>query len=175
LRDGDTLDLIAHMLGSGSEVFRSQLAIETLGLAAEPIPPGCGIPLGGYLSHWSGGLYLNGLDHFVKRTLKVRGYLRYMDDFTLFGDCRRELEDHREAIREWLRGERRLELKRRRDGVRPTTQPSTFLGFRVSRAGVLPGPKAKRRLRRRLKNVETTGTEKLVRSLKAYRGLLLSV
>ncbi len=94
-----------------------------------------------------------------------------MDDCFCFGDDRAELEEAREAIRRWLIDERRLELKRRRDAVQPTSQPSTFLGFRVSRSGVAPGPKAKRRLKRRLLNVETTGTDHLARSLRAYRGL----
>ena len=39
---------------------------------------------GGHLSQWCGTFYLDGLDHFVKRELKNRGYLRYMDDFVLF-------------------------------------------------------------------------------------------
>ncbi len=171
LRDRRTLRLIRDLLASGGQVYRSPLAVKTLGLDDDPLPPGCGLPLGGYLSHWSGGFYLDGLDHFVKRELKISGYLRYMDDCFSFADDRAELEEAREAIREWLLDERRLELKRRRDAVQPTSQPSTVLGFRVSRSGVAPGPKAKRRLKQRLLNVETTGVDHLARSLRAYRGL----
>lgn len=127
------------------------------------------------LSHWSGALYLDGLDHFVKRSLKVPGYLRYMDDFVLFGDDPAALEAAREAIRAWLLHERGLELKRRRDAVQPTTQPATYLGFRVSRAGILPGPKAKRRLKERLALADTLATDRLERCLTSYRGLLLSL
>lgn len=29
--------------------------------------------------------YLNGLDHFVKHDLRVKGYVRYMDDLFLVG------------------------------------------------------------------------------------------
>ncbi len=175
LQDSRTLDLIARMLAAGGQVYQSPLAVAALKLQDDPVPPGCGLPLGGYLSHWSGGLYLDGLDHYVKRVLKLLAYLRYMDDFTLFGDDRAALEEARETIREWLRSERRLELNPHRQAVQPTAQPSTYLGFRVSQAGLLPGPKAKRRLRQRLHNADTLGPDRLARSLRAYRGVLLTI
>ncbi len=175
LRDRRTLNLIAQLLTAGGQVYQTPLAIKALDLAQNPVPLDCGLPLGGYLSHWSGGLYLDGLDHYVKRTLKISAYQRYMDDFTLFSDERTQLEDAREAIREWLSTERRLALKPRHQTVQPTAQASTYLGFRVSRSGLLPGPKAKRRLKQRLRNAEAMGIERLVRSLRAYRGVLLTI
>jgi RNA-directed DNA polymerase len=175
LHDPRTLGLVVAMLRSGGEVYRSSLARQALNLAADPVPEGCGLPLGSYLSHWSGGLYLDGLDHRATRYLKVPGYLRYMDDIVLFSDDAAFLEAAREAVRSWLREERRLELKSRRSGVQPTSQPSTYLGFRVSRAGVLPGPKAKRRIRQRLAAADGMSGETLQRCLTAYRGLLLSL
>jgi len=111
----------------------------------------------------------------VKRSLKVAGYLRYMDDLVLFGDKPALLEEAREANRERLRRERGLELKRRLDGVQPAAQPATYLGFRVSRAGVLPGPRAKRRLRERLSQADAIEAGRLERTLVSYRGLLLSL
>ncbi len=45
-----------------------------------------GIPIGNLTSQFLGNVYLSPLDHFVKHGLRVRGYLRYMDDFVLFGD-----------------------------------------------------------------------------------------
>ena len=47
----------------------------------EPI----GIPIGNLLSQLYALIYLNPLDHFIKRVLKVRRYCRYVDDFVLFG------------------------------------------------------------------------------------------
>ena len=171
LKDRWTRELIGQLLAAGGEVYQTPLGKAILGST----PPGCGLPLGGLLSHWSGGLYLDGLDHYVKRTLKVAAYQRYMDDFDLFGDDRSLLEDQRETIREWLWSERRLELNPHRQAVRPTSQPSTYLGFRVSRSGLSPGPKAKRRLKQRLKNADAIGVDKLVRGLRAYRGVLFTI
>ncbi len=88
---------------------------------------------------------------------------------------RAALEDARDANREGLSRERRLALNPHRQAVQPTSQPSTFLGFRVSRSGLLPGPKAKRRLRQRLQNADALGVDRLARSLQAYRGVLLTI
>ncbi|MCG8422964.1 MAG: RNA-directed DNA polymerase [Proteobacteria bacterium] len=123
----------------------------------------------------SGGLYLDSLDHHVKRMLKIPGYLRYMDDVSLFANDRQQLQEAHQAIRQWLSSERKLTLKPRRDGIQPTSQPCTVLGFRVSRSGVLPGPKAKRRLKRRLRAAGSMGVDRLARSLQAYQGIMLSL
>ena len=175
LDDRRTLSLIARLLAAGGAVYQSPLARSLPEFADEAVAPGRGMPLGGYLSHWSGALYLDGLDHFVKRSLKIGAYLRYMDDFTLFGDDPYALAEAQAAISEWLRNERKLELKPTAGAVQPTTQPSTFLGFRVSRAGLLPGPKARRRLRQRLRDASVLGPDRLTRGLRAYRGVLLTL
>ncbi len=33
-----------------------------------------------------GNYYLNALDHFIKEQLECPGYLRYVDDFVVFGN-----------------------------------------------------------------------------------------
>lgn len=175
LRDEQTIALLRQLITTGGEVYRTPLAREILGLAHDPLPAGCGLPLGAYLSHWSGGLYLDGLDHFGKRVLKIKAYQRYMDDITLFHNDRIVLAEACSAIRAWLKAERGLELKSSDNVIRPTSEPSTYLGFRVSRAGVAPGPKAKRRLRQRLRRAHAIGSSRLARSLQAYRGMMLSI
>jgi len=44
---------------------------------------GKGIPLGNVTSQLLANLYLNELDHFAKRKLKVKHYNRYMDDILI--------------------------------------------------------------------------------------------
>jgi hypothetical protein len=116
--------------------------------------------------------YLDALDHRIKRELKIAGYLRYMDDLVLFADSGAWLESCRADIADWLARERGLQLKDPAAPILPNTQPATFLGFRVSRAGVLPGPKMKRRLRVRLAGADALAPGRLARGLSAYRGVL---
>ena len=175
LHDRQTLGLIETLLHSGGAVYAHEETRRLLGLGEDFPRSGVGMPLGAHLSHWSGGLYLDGLDHFIKRDLKFRGYLRYMDDFSLFHDDPARLEAAREAVPEWLLTERRLRLKDPVAPVQSTRQASSYLGFRVSRAGLAPGPKAKRRLRQRLRQAEAMGGVRLTKGLQAYRGLLLSI
>ena len=50
-----------------------------------------GLPIGNLTSQfWANG-YLNPFDHFVKRELRCPAYLRYVDDFLLFGDDKASL------------------------------------------------------------------------------------
>lgn len=40
----------------------------------------CGLPLGDLVSQLLGNFYLHELDHFIKHTVKIQYYGRYMDD-----------------------------------------------------------------------------------------------
>jgi hypothetical protein len=173
LKDEKTLSLLGQTIQTGGQVYQTSFA--TLVLGGKPVPLNVGLPLGAHLSHWSGGLYLDGLDHFVKRILKCRCYQRYMDDFTLFHDDPEWLEKARDNIADWLLNERRLTLKDPNSPVLSTRQPKSYLGFRVSPAGLAPGPKAKRRLKQRLKQGIDSTPGQLMRSVKSYRGLMLSI
>ncbi len=75
------------------------------------IPGNKGIPLGFYTSQWIANMYLTGLDHFIKEVLKVKYYIRYMDDMVIFGSNKRTLHRIREAISKYLNIKLDLELK----------------------------------------------------------------
>lgn len=65
-------------------------------------PSGKGIPIGNLTSQFGANFYLSGLDHFIQRKLKPRGYLRYMDDLILLSDNRDQLEPVDTIVNEWL-------------------------------------------------------------------------
>ena len=88
-----------------------------------------GLPVGNLTSQFWGNLYLDGLDHFVKRTLRCRGYVRYVDDLLLFGDDRSELWRWREAASAHLA---RLRLRFHAGAhPRPVREGFPWLGFVV--------------------------------------------
>ncbi len=45
---------------------------------------GVGIPIGNYTSQFFANIYLDELDKFVKSDLRIKYYVRYMDDFVCF-------------------------------------------------------------------------------------------
>ena len=107
-----------------------------------------------------------------QRVLKVKAYLRTMDDMTLFSDDPDALTRAHERIRAWLRDERGLTLNPKRGRVLPTTQPCTALGYRISRGGLSLGRAAWRRMRARLRKAAARGAVVLGRSLRSYRAIV---
>lgn len=51
---------------------------------------GIGLPIGSLTSQWLANLVLDRTDHHVTESMRIPGYVRYMDDFLLFADqkCR---------------------------------------------------------------------------------------
>jgi RNA-directed DNA polymerase len=80
-------------------------------IAAHEVAPGRGVPIGSLTSQHFANFYLSCLDRFVKEGLRFQGYVRYMDDFVVWGDDRRMLGSARDAIREFLDRELGLDAK----------------------------------------------------------------
>ena len=57
-----------------------------------------GLPIGNLTSQFWSNCVLHPFDEFVTRQLGCRAYLRYVDDFALFGDSKRELWAWKAAI-----------------------------------------------------------------------------
>ena len=89
-----------------------------------------GLPIGNLTSQWWANCYLNPFDQFVRRELGCRAYLRYVDDFLLFSDSKRELMHWREKILKRL--ERfRLTLHEESAYPKPVIEGIPFLGFQI--------------------------------------------
>lgn len=54
-------------------------------------PEGVGLPIGNLTSQVFGNVYLNGLDHYVKKGLKIKHYGRYVDDMVFIHENNRFL------------------------------------------------------------------------------------
>ena len=49
------------------------------------IPKSKGLPIGNLTSQFFANIYMNEFDNWIKRKLKIKYYIRYVDDFVLFG------------------------------------------------------------------------------------------
>lgn len=92
--------------------------------------PGKGMPIGNLTSQFFANLYLSELDHFVKHELKVKCYIRYVDDFVLLDRRKEGLEECKEKISIFLKS-LRLELHPDKSKVYPLHTGLPFLGFRM--------------------------------------------
>lgn len=61
-----------------------------------------GLPIGNLTSQFFANVYLDGFDHFVKQELRVKGYVRYVDDFLLFADSRAEAREWGRRCKDYL-------------------------------------------------------------------------
>ena len=95
-----------------------------------PVTRPKGIPIGNLTSQFFANVYLNGFDHFVKEDLCCSAYLRYCDDFVVFGDDKRALWAIKEAMGSYL-VRLRLALHPRKCQVLPTRDGVDYLGYRV--------------------------------------------
>lgn len=95
-----------------------------------PVQRRKGLPIGNLTSQLSGNIYLSGLDHFVKETLKCQKYVRYVDDFALFSDEQNYLQEARQLIEEYL-VKLRLKIHPVKSQLFETKRGANFLGFRI--------------------------------------------
>ena len=109
---------------------------------------GKGLPIGNLTSQLFANIYLNPLDHFVKRELKIRCYGRYVDDMVLVHRDKSVLLRAIDCIRRFLSEKLLLELHPRKIKLQPASYGFSFLGQYILPYRVYPC----RRLRRALKS-----------------------
>ncbi len=92
---------------------------------------GNGMPLGNLTSQFFANVYLNELDYFIKHNLKVKYYIRYVDDFVILHASKEVLKNYNSKINKFL--ERKLKVKLHPDKckIKPLSCGVPLLGFRV--------------------------------------------
>ncbi len=90
-----------------------------------------GLPIGNLTSQFWGNVYLNELDQFVKRTLKCRHYVRYVDDMILLAPDQETLVRWCAAIEAFLREQLKLELRPEMTAPFPVGKGIDFVGWKT--------------------------------------------
>lgn len=101
-------------------------------------------------SQFFANVVLNELDQFVKHTLKVRGYVRYVDNFVLLADDPATLTAWRHEIDAFLRQRLHLELHPDKVVLQRCAQGIDYLGSVIFPHHRLTRQRSVRALRRRL-------------------------
>ncbi len=129
IQDEDVLVLIARILRSGEGVQAGEYQMrwfpgDDLFACSRPR----GLPIGNLTSQFWANVYLNSFDHFVKRELRCRAYVRYVDDFLLFAEEKKTLAMWKRRIERRLYG---LRMTLHEPQVYPVQTGIPFLGFRI--------------------------------------------
>ena len=100
-------------------------------LLEEDIDPETGIPIGNYLSQYSGNYYFSSFDHWIKEQKHVKYYFRYMDDIVIFGKTKEELIALKKEIDIYFRNELKLNIKGNWQVFPSYIRGVDFLGYRT--------------------------------------------
>lgn len=114
------LRLIEERVGDENIVWLLQLIVKSFKK---------GIPLGNVTSQIFANIYLNELDQFIKRTLKINYYIRYCDDFVILSENKKDLENLIPVINSFLQINLRLMLHPSKISIRKYYQGIDFLGY----------------------------------------------
>ena len=117
---------------------------------------GCGIPIGNLTSQYFANLYLGLLDHYVKEGLRIKGYLRYMDDFVLLADSKKELKEYYIKIKNFL--EKNLLLELNEPQMNRCELGIPYLGYRIMRNTFRLSRRSKLRFKQKYQEAERSLT-----------------
>jgi RNA-directed DNA polymerase len=122
-------------------------------LASYHTAPGRGLPIGNLTSQHFANFYLSPLDRFLKEELRRRAYVRYMDDFVVWGESGGELRALCGRARDFLADELKLELKHTA-AINRTAFGMDFLGYRLFPGRVRLARRSKVRFMRKFRRYE---------------------
>lgn len=136
-----------------------------------------GMPIGNLTSQMFANVYLNELDQFMKREMKVKYYVRYMDDFFILHEDKAYLHYIKKVIEYFIDVELKLQLNNK-TAIIPVKQGIDYLGYKVWATHVKLRKSTSLRMKRRVKQLEKGYNkgkytfEKVNSSIQSYSGLL---
>jgi len=131
-----------------------------------------GLPIGNYSSQFFANLYLNKLDQFIKREIKCKYYVRYVDDFILLSENQKFLNGIENKINNFLKRELDLELNFKKTKFLPLNRGIEFLGYFIKPECVLAKRNVVSRLRNKLYNIKICQIEpkNILATINSYYG-----
>jgi len=112
--------------------------------------PGCGIPLGNVTSQLFANIYLNELDQFIKKDLRIKYYVRYCDDFVILSNNKEDFPKIINQISEFIEFGLKLKLHPDKVFIRSYLEGIDFLGYVLRPHHRLLRTKTKRRMLKKI-------------------------
>lgn len=133
---------------------------------------GSGFPIGNYSSQFFANLYLNEMDQFIKRKLKCKYYVRYVDDFILLDSDKERLKYFRDEIRNFLEKNLALRLSESKTKMQSIDKGIDFLGYFIKPMHALVRRKVVGRLKNKLYEFQknSISDDKILATINSYYG-----
>ena len=130
-----------------------------------------GLPIGNYVSQYFANIYLNELDQFCKRQLKIEFYVRYMDDFVALAPNRLTARQWFNEINEFVVGRLNMQLNRK-SRYYPASLGLDFVGYLIYDGYRLLRRRSKKKLTNLIRDYERCiiDTDDFIRRINAWHG-----
>lgn len=131
-----------------------------------------GLPIGNLTSQFFANVYLNELDQFVKHNLKVKHYIRYVDDFVILAMDKNELENIKVKVDKFLSERLNLNLHPKRHKLLPRSNGIDFLGYVIRPKYILVRRRVVNNLKSKLKQFKDRNSKQFNNMVASYLGHL---
>jgi len=140
------------LVGQLARLFRERRLLEIFGqiIGSYSTARGKGLPIGALTSQHFANSYLSPLDRFLKESLRARTYVRYMDDFVIWGASSAELKSCQHEVESFVSDHLHLDL-RPTPFINRTSLGMDFLGYRVFPGYIRLTRQSKQRFSRKLR------------------------
>jgi RNA-directed DNA polymerase len=118
-----------------TRLIRDPATLDLCHIIIQHNPPhskqGQGLPIGNLSSQHFANLYLSPLDRFIKQKLRVKHYVRYMDDLILCADEAQTLRTWEQEIEHYVHDHLQLKLKASARLLTHNKNGVPYLGYRI--------------------------------------------
>ncbi|MBQ9207296.1 MAG: hypothetical protein IJ158_11380 [Treponema sp.] len=142
---------------------------------------GCGLPIGNLTSQVFANFFLTEFDHYIKHTLRLKRYVRYVDDFVIVHESKSYLKYLIPKIRAFLKDELALTLHPKKIYLQEAQRGVPFLGAFIKPNLILAGRRVQKNFVQKMQAYERlahdhkpTKEEKnaILASTNSYLGIL---
>lgn len=106
-------------------------------------PPNCGLPIGNLTSQIFANFYMNEFDHYMKSTLKLKNYGRYVDDFIVVHNDKEFLLELKNITKDFLREKLDLTIHPNKTTIQNYSKGVGFLGAFIKPNRIYVGRRTK--------------------------------
>lgn len=148
------------------EIFKDYDLLNLIFKIIDSVPEDDGIPIGNFLSQYSGNLFLSPLDHLCKEELKCKYYYRYMDDIVILSNSKEFLRNCFDCIQDWC-SENKLAIKPNYQIFPIEDRGIDYVGYRIFPEFVL----LRKRIKNNLKNKHELILNKVINDKDTIHGI----
>jgi len=113
---------------------------------------GKGIPLGNLTSQLFVNIYMHELDNYIKRTLRIKYYIRYSDDFVIVANDKLTLNYYSDLISRFVENNLKLQIYPNKIFIKTLSSGLDFLGWKFFSDHRVTRSSTKKRMLKKIKS-----------------------